>query len=132
MSRKRSRPGQRAYGRLPKARSLPLTGTFNPPASVPQVASGWQDTLTAPGVRIAGAHPFLDPGGYRSHLIFELAEAHYKLPGLYNALLSRYTVMPPDPANPSTTPALGRDFNFQVSYEHAAATNARFQKCGRR
>ena len=45
------------------------------------MTAGWYETLTAPGVRISGAHPFMDPGGYRAHMIFELAQAHYKVPG---------------------------------------------------
>src|SRR4029077_2185423 len=68
----------------PKARALPVSGDFNPPASIPAVAANWYQHLLAPGVHIAGAHPFLDPGGYRAHLIFELAQTYYKAPGLYN------------------------------------------------
>jgi ABC-type molybdate transport system substrate-binding protein len=107
----------------PKA-PLPVSGDFNPPASIPEVAPNWYQTLLARGVRIGGAHPFLDPGGYRSHLIFELAQTYYKVPDLYNALLEHYTVIPADSTNPASAPALGREFNFQFSYEHGAATTA--------
>ena len=109
----------------PKARALPVAGDFNPPASIPAVAANWYQHLLAPGVRIAGAHPFLDPGGYRAHLIFELAQTYYKAPDLYNALLEHYTVMPADSTNPAAAPALGRDYNFQITYEHGAATVAK-------
>ena len=34
--------------------------------------------LLEPGVRISGSHPFLDPSGYRSHMIFQLAQTLYK------------------------------------------------------
>jgi ABC-type molybdate transport system substrate-binding protein len=108
----------------PKAQPLPVAGGFNPPASIPEVAPNWYQTLLAPGVRIGGAHPFLDPGGYRSHLIFALAQTYYKVPGLYNALLEHYMVVPADSANPAGAPALGKEFNFQFSYEHGAATTA--------
>ena len=55
-----------------------------------------------PGDR--GRHPFLDPSGYRSHLIFQLAQAHSGTPNLY------------------------KQYDFQLIYEHsaqaaAAATN---------
>ena len=80
-----------------RAKGLPVSGSFDPPSSVPQVAAGWFDVLTAPGVRISGAHPFMDPGGYRAHMIFELAQAHYKVPGLQNALLQHYQVNVADP-----------------------------------
>jgi len=97
-------------------------GAFSPPGSVPSVANGWHETLTASSVRISGAHPFLDPGGYRAHMIFELAQRHLNIPGLYNALLQRYQVTPADPAGPA--PALGKDFNFQFTYEHTAVAAA--------
>jgi len=109
----------------PKARGLPVSGDFNPPASIPEVGPLWYETLLAPGVRVSGAHPFLDPGGYRAHLIFELAQTYYKAPNLYNALLEHYTVMPADSTNPAAAPALGRDYNFQITYEHGAATVAK-------
>ena len=89
-------------------------------------ASNWYQVLLTPGVRIGGAHPFLDPGGYRAHMILELAQKHYGVANLYNDLLEHYEVIPavagPDPA---AAPALGRDFNFQFSYEHSAAAVAR-------
>ena len=105
----------------PKSSALQVSGLFNPPTSVPEVSGRWYDVLTAPGVRISGAHPFMDPGGYRTHMIFELAQAYYKVPGLYNALLQHYQVNVADPSE--TAPALGKDFNFQFTYEHNA-TNA--------
>jgi molybdate/tungstate transport system substrate-binding protein len=88
-------------------------------------AANWHRQILAPGVRIGGAHPFLDPGGYRAHMIFELAQRHYGVANLYNALLEHYEVIPAA-ANPAAaaTPTLGRDFNFQFSYEHSAAAAA--------
>jgi molybdate/tungstate transport system substrate-binding protein len=77
----------------------------------------WYQKLLAPGVRVAGAHPFLDPGGYRAHMVLDLAERHYRMPGLYNALLDHYMT----PANGT----LGKDFSFQFTYEHNAAAAAR-------
>jgi len=107
----------------PKAATLPVTGAYNPPSVVPVVASGWQNALTASGVRIGGAHPFLDPGGYRAHMIFELAQRYLRVPGLYNALLQHYQVTPADPGG--AAPILGKDFNFQFTYEHTAAAAAK-------
>jgi len=109
----------------PRAAALQVSGPFAPPASVPIVAGRWYDVLTAPGVRIAGAHPFLDPGGYRSHLIFELAQTSLRVPGLYNAFLQHYLVTPTD-SDPgvAAAPTLGKDFTFQITYEHTAAVNA--------
>jgi len=109
----------------PKATALRVSGSFNPPSSVPQLSGGWHDVLTTPGVRISGAHPFMDPGGYRTHMIFDLAQAYYKVPGLYNALLQRYQVNVVDPASGTAAPALGKDFNFQFTYEHNASASAK-------
>jgi len=106
-----------------KAKALPVSGAFAPSSSVPQVGAGWYDVLTAAGVRISGAHPFMDPGGYRAHMIFELAQAHYKVPGLQNALLQHYQVNVADPS--ASAPALGKDFSFQFTYEHNAARTAK-------
>jgi ABC-type molybdate transport system substrate-binding protein len=116
----------------PKAQSLrvarpvaPASPALSPASPILEVAGAWYETLTAPGVRIAGAHPFLDPGGYRSHMMFELMERQYHVPGLYNLLLQRYQVNVTDPANAAAGPTLGKDFNFQFTYEHSAAATAR-------
>jgi ABC-type molybdate transport system substrate-binding protein len=109
----------------PRAKTLPVSGTFNPPASIPVVTGAWYDVLAAPGVRISGAHPFMDPGGYRAHMILELAQTHHKVAGLYNALLQHYQVNVADPSSTAPTPALGKDFNFQFTYEHNAARTAK-------
>ena len=109
----------------PKTTAMKVTGSFNPPSSIPQVNPGWHEVLTAPGVRISGAHPFMDPGGYRAHMIFELAQSHYKVPALYNSLLQHYQVNVADPSSATPAPALGKDFNFQFTYEHTAAASAR-------
>jgi len=79
-------------------------------------AENWYQKAVAQGVVIAGAHPFLDPGGYRAHLIMDLASRFYRIPGLYNSLLEHYMA----PA----TGALGREFSFQFTYEHSAAAAA--------
>jgi ABC-type molybdate transport system substrate-binding protein len=109
----------------PKASAIPVSGTFNPPASIPMVAGNWYDVLSAPGVRISGAHPFMDPGGYRAHMIFELAQSHHNVPGLYNAFLQHYQINVADPSSTASPPRLGKDFNFQFTYEHNAARTAK-------
>jgi molybdate/tungstate transport system substrate-binding protein len=110
----------------PRAQGVAATGDFRPPAAIPDAAPDWYQKLLAPDVRVGGAHPFLDPGGYRSHMILELAQKHYRVANLYNDLLEHYAVVPaassPDAA---ATPTLGRDFSFQFSYEHSAAAAAR-------
>lgn len=46
----------------------------------------WPDIFLKDGVTVAHSNPNLDPCGYRSMLVTELAEKYYKKPGLYNKL----------------------------------------------
>jgi molybdate/tungstate transport system substrate-binding protein len=91
---------------------------FNPPDAVPTVVDTWYQALTAPGVVVAGSHPFLDPSGYRSHLMFQLMQTHYAVPNLYDTLLRHYLAIPA--AAPATANVLGKQFDFQFTYEHSA------------
>src|SRR5580658_4240967 len=100
---------------------------FNPPNSVPKAAAKWYEILTTAGVAIGGGNPFLDPGAYRAPMIFQLAEAYYKVPNLYNNMLGH--VVTPGPIASEIT--LGKQLDFQFSYEHnaraTAATNADYR-----
>jgi molybdate/tungstate transport system substrate-binding protein len=42
----------------------------------------WWQILLRPGVRWGHSNPALDPNGYRSQMVFQLAESHYREPGL--------------------------------------------------
>ena len=44
--------------------------------------ANWWRVVTAPDVRMGSSDPALDPSGYRTLLVFELAERHYRVPGL--------------------------------------------------
>jgi molybdate/tungstate transport system substrate-binding protein len=54
----------------------------------------WWRILLRPGVRWGQSDPSLDPNGYRALMVCQLAEAHYRQPGLASrlreALLPRY------------------------------------------
>lgn len=54
----------------------------------------WWRILLRPDVRWGNSNPALDPNGYRAHMVFQLAEAHYHQPGLARrlerAVLPRY------------------------------------------
>ncbi len=103
----------------------PITATgslpFMVPDSIPKAAEKWYEILMMPGITIGGGHPFLDPGAYRGPMIFQLAEAYYKAPNLYNNLLEHAVIPGADP----TGTALGRVFDFQFTYEHNARAAAR-------
>jgi len=100
--------------------TAPGSAPFKVPDSIPKASDKWYEILTMPGVAIGGGHPFLDPGAYRGPMIFQLAEAYYKVPNLYNNLLGHAVIPGADP----TGTALGRVFDFQFTYEHNARATA--------
>jgi molybdate/tungstate transport system substrate-binding protein len=93
---------------------------FNPPNAIPSAASNWYEILTMPGIMIGGGNPFLDPGAYRADIIFQLAGKKYKTPILYNNLLKHQII----PGSDHSGPALGKNFDFQMIYEHSARVMA--------
>ena len=46
----------------------------------------WWEVLQRPGVEVGRADPNQDPNGYRTLLVWQLAERHYRRPGLESAL----------------------------------------------
>jgi molybdate/tungstate transport system substrate-binding protein len=48
----------------------------------------WYQVLQRPGVLVGRANPNLDPNGYRTLLVFQLAEKFYEQPGLADRLLA--------------------------------------------
>ena len=98
----------------------PGSPPFRLPDSIPKASDRWYEILTMTGVFIGSGHPFLDPGAYRTPLIFQLAAAHYKVANLYNNLLEHVVIPPAD----QTGTALGRLFDFQFTYEHNARATA--------
>jgi len=51
-------------------------------------SNNWYEILKRKGVIWGQADPNLDPCGYRSLMVLQLAEKYYKLPGLYDQLIS--------------------------------------------
>ena len=47
----------------------------------------WHEVLRRPGVRVGRSDPALDPNGYRTLMVYQLAERHYGEPGLAGHLL---------------------------------------------
>lgn len=95
-------------------------GPFHLPDSIPKAAANWYQILTTQGVAIGGGNWFLDPGAYRAPMIFQLAEAYYKVPNLYNDLLEHLVIM-----GQNSGAVLGKQFDFQFTYEHNARATAR-------
>ncbi len=57
-----------------------FAGSINP--------NNWYEILQRKGVVWGHSDPNLDPGGYRALMVLQLAELHYKKPGLYDKLLA--------------------------------------------
>ena len=49
-------------------------------------SDNWQEILLRDEVALGRSDPDLDPCGYRTLMVFQLAEKHYKVPGLANKL----------------------------------------------
>jgi molybdate/tungstate transport system substrate-binding protein len=83
----------------------------------------WWEILLRPGVRWGLSNPALDPNGYRAYMVFQLAERHYRRPGLARrlaaAVRSRYE-------RPSEAQLLGLvqagELDYAWSYRSLAQT----------
>ena len=51
-------------------------------------SANWRRVVVRPGLDVGRADPNTDPSGYRTLLVFALAEAHYAEPGLARTLLA--------------------------------------------
>lgn len=109
----------------PKTEGIASAGDFRPPTSIPSAAPDWYQVLLAPGTRLLSSHPFLDPSGYRTYMIFRLAQTYYNVPNLSNLLLEHLMISAAAGVDALNAPTLGRDYNFQFIYEHSAAAAAR-------
>jgi len=87
-------------------------------------AGNWHRVLLRAGVRVGRSDPRLAPVGYRTLLLYRLAEAHYRIPGLASRLEAR---TPPAliRANASELVALlqAGELDYIVDYESLARAN---------
>jgi len=81
----------------------------------------WWQIVTRPGVQVGRADPSLDPNGYRTLLVWQLAERHYNQPGLGTRLL---TTAPQRNVRPKEADLVGLlqagEFDYAWSYESIA------------
>ena len=81
----------------------------------------WYQVLARPGVEVGRADPNLDPNGYRTLLTLQLAERHYRQPGLYRRLLA---AAPPRNVRPKEADLVGLlqagELDYIWSYESIA------------
>jgi molybdate/tungstate transport system substrate-binding protein len=83
--------------------------------------ANWWQVLTRPGVEVGRSDPNLDPAGYRTLLVWQLAERYYKRPGLAAQLLASAPPrnMRPKSADLTALVQTG-DLDFAWEYESVA------------
>ena len=83
--------------------------------------NNWWQVVTRPGVQVGRADPSLDPNGYRTLLVWQLAEQFYKQPGLARRLLA---TAPPSNVRPKEADLVGLlqagELDYIWSYESIA------------
>jgi len=86
-------------------------------------AANWFDVLTKPGVEVVRSDPKLDPAGYRSLLVWQLAERYYKKPGLADRLLA---AAPPRNMRPKSADltALVQTGDLDYAWEYESVAQA--------
>ncbi|MBV6520384.1 MAG: hypothetical protein MNPFHGCM_00490 [Gemmatimonadaceae bacterium] len=81
----------------------------------------WWQVLTRPGVEVGRSEPSLDPNGYRTLLVWQLAEKFYGQPGLYSRLEAS---APPANVRPKEADLVGLlqagQFDYIWSYQSIA------------
>lgn len=76
-------------------------------------ANNWYRILLRDGVEYGHSDPNADPCGYRTMLVWELAEIHYKVPGLYKQLIEN---CPPRNIRPKETDLIAILEAGQIDY----------------
>ena len=83
--------------------------------------NNWWQIVTRPNVQVGRADPSLDPNGYRTLLVWQLAERFYKQPGLEKRFL---TTAPQRNVRPKEADLVGLlqagEFDYIWSYESIA------------
>ena len=81
----------------------------------------WYEILTRDGVIYGHSDPNADPCGYRTLLVWQLAEAHYGVPGLYETLEAH---CPPENVRPKETDLIALlqsgDMDYAFEYRSIA------------
>lgn len=84
-------------------------------------AENWFEILLAPEIRYGHSDPDLDPAGYRTLLLWQLAEAHYNVFGLYEGLEAGCPASHVRPGSMELLPLLeSLDLDYVFGYESVA------------
>ncbi|MBW7933081.1 MAG: extracellular solute-binding protein [Gemmatimonadaceae bacterium] len=108
------------YARFAHNRMV-LAHTHSSRGAVEITGDNWWQVLQRPGVETGRSDPELDPNGYRTLLVLQLAERHYGKPGLAKQLLA---AMPARNVRPKEADLVGLlqagEFDYIWSYESMA------------
>ena len=81
----------------------------------------WYEVLTRPGVIYGHSDPDVDPCGYRTLMVWQLAEKHYQIPGLYQKLVDH---CPPGNVRPKSVELIALlqsgDMDYAFEYRSVA------------
>ncbi len=84
-------------------------------------ADNWYEVLTREGVIYGHSEPDADPCGYRTLLVWQLAEKHYDVPGLYEELDEK---CPPENVRPKSVELIvlleSGDMDYAFEYRSVA------------
>jgi molybdate/tungstate transport system substrate-binding protein len=84
---------------------------------------GWWHVLLRPGVRSGHSNPSLDPNGYRTLMVFQLAETHYGQSGLARRLAAAVPARHIRPKEADLTALLqAGELDYAWSYRSLATT----------
>lgn len=90
-------------------------------------STNWFRLLTRPGLEVGRANPDTDPSGYRTLLVWKLAERHYGEPGLYARMLE---ASPPRNVRPREADQIALlelgEYDYTWTYQNLA-DNARLR-----
>lgn len=83
--------------------------------------TNWWEVVTRPGIQVGRAEPSLDPNGYRTLLVWQLAEQFYKQPGLARRMLANAPARNVRPKEADLVALLqAGEFDYIWSYESIA------------
>jgi molybdate/tungstate transport system substrate-binding protein len=86
-------------------------------------SDNWWRVLLRPGVRSGHSNPSLDPNGYRTLMVFQLAESHYGQPGLARQLAAAVPARHIRPKETDLTALLqAGELDYAWSYRSLAKT----------
>ncbi len=84
-------------------------------------AQNWYEILLAPETRFGHSDPDLDPAGYRTLMVWQLAESHYEVFGLYEGLQAACPQGNIRPSSVELLPLLeSLDLDYIFGYESVA------------